>query len=121
MGCTAIRSGRTAFGSEALLMTAAVISVSTKDGQMAFTRMCSCPWSMAMHLVSRTTAPFEGAYEARLRAPLIPRTEAMLIIVPPPAFRIAGRTARESSQRPRTLTMKVSSHCSSVICSAVPM
>jgi hypothetical protein len=71
MGCTAIRSARTEFGFEALLMTAAVRSVSTNEGQMAFTRICSWPWSIAMHLVSKTTAPLEGAYEARLRAPLI--------------------------------------------------
>ena len=31
-------------------------------------------------------APFEGAYDARLRAPLMPSTEATLMMDPPPAF-----------------------------------
>ena len=32
---------------------------------------------------------------------------------PPPALRICGSTARESSHSPRTLMLKVSSHCAS--------
>ena len=43
------------------LITAAVSSVSMNDGQMQLTRIFSCPWSMAMHLVRRTTAPFDAA------------------------------------------------------------
>src|SRR6266404_5162008 len=37
------------------------------------------------------------------------------------ADRMDASTEREKSQSPRTLMLKVSSHCCSVICSAVPM
>ena len=43
MGCAAVLSRRTAAGSGAWPMTAAVRSVSTNPGQIAFTRMFSCP------------------------------------------------------------------------------
>src|SRR5450631_70955 len=39
---------------------------------------------------------------------------------PPPDFLMCGKTARESNHTERTFRLKVSSHCSSVICSAVP-
>jgi len=49
------------FGIGEWLSTPAVSSVSTNEGQMQLTRILSAAWSMAMHLVSSTTAPLEGA------------------------------------------------------------
>src|SRR5438270_9863711 len=57
---------------------------------------------------------------ARSRATTRPKTEEMLMMDPPPAWRMCVSTARDSSHRLRALTLKVGSQSSSVEVSAVP-
>ena len=59
-------------------------------GLMQFTRMLSGPSSAAMDLLVMMTAPLEPLYQVRPGRGRSPAVEAMLMKLPPPAWRMAG-------------------------------
>src|SRR3954468_13103644 len=75
---------------------------------------------MAMHFVSNVSAPLDPQDATQFLAPIIPTTEEIFTIDPPPAFLIHGSTSRDVCHTAFTLMSNVLSHCSSVRLSAVP-
>ena len=59
-------------------------------GLMQFTRMLSGPSSAAIDLLVVITAPLEPLYQVRPGRGRSPAVEAMLMKLPPPAWRMAG-------------------------------
>src|SRR3989442_2673550 len=118
-GIVAIRAFRSACPCSLSLNTPFTSSVSTIEGQMQFTRIFSCAWSMAMAFVSIVTPPFEAQYAARSFTATSPSTEPIFTMAPPPHFRNSASTARDIRNGPFTFTVITRSHSSSLIPSTV--
>ena len=72
-------------------------------------RIPSLAYWMAVDLVSSRTAPFEAPY-AEVVPPTSPATEEMLMMEPPPAFRISGMAALVPRKTPLAFTSITWSH-----------
>src|SRR6266581_8831710 len=89
--CVADISCRALSGSGYSASRAATNGVSTRPGQMQFTRMPSLAWSSAMLLVRPATANLVVQYATRSRTPTTAPMEARLMMVPDLRSSMSGR------------------------------
>src|SRR5918994_7201698 len=89
-----------------------IIELLIVEGAMQLQRILYCPYSTAMLLVNIIAPAFVTAYTERgtRGIDLMPSTDEMLTILPPPFFIIIGITVLVILNMPKRLVLTSSSH-----------